>query len=91
MEAMAVQPKGRPLEPSAVSASEIAEVAHATDLFVFRRVGERRFAHIGGVGPGAGWEGIVEVGVDDEPGLPIIKVAIGVSTSRDEDLDAAAR
>jgi diguanylate cyclase (GGDEF)-like protein len=30
-------------------------------VFVFRRVGERRFAHVGGVGRGAGWAGIVEI------------------------------
>lgn len=64
---MSVHPKGSSLPPPAVSASEIAEAAHATDLLVFRRVSERSFAHIGGVGRGAGWAGIVEVGVDQEP------------------------
>lgn len=50
-----------------VSAAEIAEAAGADDLFVFRRVGGRRFAHIGGVGRGAGWAGIVDVQADEEP------------------------
>jgi diguanylate cyclase (GGDEF)-like protein len=48
------------------SAAEIAEAAGATDLFVFRRVAERRFAHVGGVGRGAGWAGILEVSADEE-------------------------
>ena len=34
---------------------------------MFRRVAEGRFAHIGGVGRGAGWAGIIEVGPADEP------------------------
>ncbi|HEX4520801.1 MAG TPA: GGDEF domain-containing protein [Gaiellaceae bacterium] len=52
---------------ASASASEIAEAAGAADLFVFRRVGERRFAHLGGAGRGTGWAGIVEIGVDEEP------------------------
>lgn len=56
-----------PVPPSPVSAAEVAEAAGATDMFVFRRVSERRFAHIGGVGRGAGWAGIVEIGVEEEP------------------------
>jgi diguanylate cyclase (GGDEF)-like protein len=64
---MAVESNDSSLTPTTVSATEIAESAHASDLFVFRRVGERRFAHIGGVGRGAGWAGIIEVGPADEP------------------------
>ncbi|HEU6443736.1 MAG TPA: diguanylate cyclase [Gaiellaceae bacterium] len=52
----------------AVSAAEVAEAAHASDLFVFRRVAEQRFAHVGGFGRGAGWAGINEVD-DDDPKL----------------------
>ena len=52
---------------SAPSAAEIAEAAGSSDLFVFRRIGAGRFAHVGGVGRGTGWAGIVEIGVDDEP------------------------
>jgi hypothetical protein len=48
------------------SAAELASAAGAVDLFVFRRVAENRFAHVGGAGRGAGWAGIVEV-EDDEP------------------------
>jgi diguanylate cyclase (GGDEF)-like protein len=49
------------------SAPEIAQAAGAVDLFVFRRVAEKRFAHVGGAGQGAGWAGIVEIGADEEP------------------------
>jgi diguanylate cyclase (GGDEF)-like protein len=49
------------------SAAEIAEAAGASDLFVFRRVGPGRLAHVGGAGRGVGWAGIVDVGVADEP------------------------
>ncbi len=31
------------------------------DLLVFRRLGEGRYAHLGGVGRGAGWAGVVEI------------------------------
>ena len=56
-----------PPEPwSAASAEELASAAGASDLFVFRKVGESRYAHVGGAGRGAGWAGIVEVS-DDEP------------------------
>ena len=46
---------------------DIAKAAGADDLFVFRRIAERRFAHVGGVGRGVGWAGIVEIGIEDEP------------------------
>lgn len=49
------------------SAAEIAEAAGVRDLFVFRRVGPGRLAHVGGAGRGVGWAGIVDVGVADEP------------------------
>jgi diguanylate cyclase (GGDEF)-like protein len=58
---------GESRTPSPVSAGEIAAAAGAADLFVFRRVSERRFAHVGGAGRGAGWAGIVEITVEDEP------------------------
>ena len=50
-----------------VPALEISGPRDASDLFVFRRVAERRFAHIGGVGCGAGWAVFIEVGPVDEP------------------------
>jgi diguanylate cyclase (GGDEF)-like protein len=50
-----------PPEPwAAASADELANAAGASDLFVFRKVGESRYAHVGGAGRGAGWAGIVE-------------------------------
>lgn len=54
--------------PSArASPAAIAQAAGATDLFVFRRAAEDRFANIGGVGHGAGWAGILEIGVEEAP------------------------
>jgi diguanylate cyclase (GGDEF)-like protein len=43
------------------SPAEVAAAAGASDLFVLRRISEGRFAHVGGVGRGGGWAGIVEV------------------------------
>jgi diguanylate cyclase (GGDEF)-like protein len=45
----------------------VAAAAGAVDMFLFRRIDPGRFAHIGGVGRGVGWAGIVEIGVADEP------------------------
>jgi diguanylate cyclase (GGDEF)-like protein len=56
-----------PLPWSPASAVEVAGAAGAADLFVFRRVADGHFAHVGGVGRGAGWAGIVEVGLENEP------------------------
>lgn len=39
----------------------------ARDVFVFRRVSGGRFVHVGGVGRGEGWAGIVEIHLDEEP------------------------
>jgi len=47
------------------SPAEVAAAAGATDLFVLRRVADRRFAHVGGVGRGAGWAGIVEIDAEE--------------------------
>lgn len=54
---------------SAPSIEEVAGAAGADDLFLFRRIGPDRFAHVDGCGRGAGWAGIVEVGLGDEPRL----------------------
>jgi|SRR5579884_46513 len=43
------------------TAAEVAVAAGADDLFVLRRIAAGRFAHVGGVGRGGGWAGIVEV------------------------------
>jgi diguanylate cyclase (GGDEF)-like protein len=64
---VAADTSGTPVPWSTPSASEVAEAAGATDLFVFRRIAEGRFAHVGGIGRGAGWAGIVEIGVEREP------------------------
>jgi diguanylate cyclase (GGDEF)-like protein len=62
-----VQGADSPLPWSVASAAELASAADAQDLFVFRRIAEGRFAHVGGAGRGVGWAGIVEIGVDCEP------------------------
>ena len=36
-------------------------------MFVFRRVSEGRYVHLGGAGRGTGWAGIVELGEAEEP------------------------
>jgi diguanylate cyclase (GGDEF)-like protein len=64
---VAADTTGTPVPWSTPSASEVAEAAGATDLFVFRRIADGRFAHVGGIGRGAGWAGIVEIGVEQEP------------------------
>jgi diguanylate cyclase (GGDEF)-like protein len=46
-------------------------------MFVFRRIAAGRFAHIGGVGRGAGWAGIVEIGLDDER---LVREALAANT-----------
>lgn len=52
------------LDDRAVDAAASIE---AGDVFVFRRVADNRFAHLGGRGRGVGWAGIVELDLDDEP------------------------
>lgn len=42
----------------------LAQEVGVADLFVFRRIGGNRLAHLGGVGRGEGWAGIVEVEVN---------------------------
>ncbi len=39
------------------------------DVLVFQRVGADRYAHIGGIGRGRGWAGIVEIDLDSHPEL----------------------
>ena len=48
---------------------EVADLAllDAPDVLVFRRIATDRYAHLGGVGRGEGWAGIVEVNLDGEP------------------------
>ena len=47
----------------------IAEEVGARDLFVFRKVADRHFSHLGGVGRGAGWAGNIELDSREEPHL----------------------
>lgn len=39
--------------------------AGVTDALVFRRISSTRWAHLGGLGRGRGWAGVVEVGADE--------------------------
>ena len=53
--------------------SGLCAQAGVVDAFVFRRVSSTSWAHLGGLGRGKGWAGVVEVGVDEsllatEPG-----------------------
>lgn len=56
---------GQAGSPQSVNAA--ARAVGAADLFVFRRVHDERFVHVGGLGRGVGWAGIVEVLLADEP------------------------
>ena len=46
--------------------TEIAREIGARDLFVFRRVADRLYSHLGGVGRGAGWAGNIELDSREE-------------------------
>lgn len=43
----------------------LAASVGARDIFVLRRITGTRFAHLGGVGRGRGWAGIIEAALDD--------------------------
>jgi diguanylate cyclase (GGDEF)-like protein len=45
-----------------------------SDVFVLRRLAENRYAHVGGVGRGAGWAGIVELDMLVDPIGPDLAV-----------------
>ncbi len=69
----------KPPDPWArASLEELARSAGAPDLFVLRRIGADRFAHVDGYGRGVGWAGIVEIGLDEEPMLAAAAAAGGV-------------
>ncbi len=48
-------------------ARDAAEAVGAADVFVFRRVVGDRSVHVGGIGRGEGWAGIVELHLNDDP------------------------
>src|SRR4051812_10808540 len=50
-----------------MSIDDVASASGMDDVFLFRKIADGRFAHIGGAGRGAGWAGIVEIGVGEEP------------------------
>ena len=51
--------------PDPTELATLAADAGVSDVFVLRRITGYRFAHIGGVGRGEGWAGIVEVDLDE--------------------------
>lgn len=58
------------MDSSALEISSQAATAAsvcATDVFVFRRVTDDRFVHVGGLGRGEGWAGNVDLVVSEEP------------------------
>lgn len=57
------------MSTTAPRADAAAASVGATDLFVLRRVTGERFVHFGGAGRGAGWAGLIEVGMHDELAL----------------------
>ena len=63
----------------------IVGAAGAADLFLFRKIGDTRFAHIGGVGRGEGWAGIVEVGLADDQFIAAALDAGGVTRHTQND------
>lgn len=62
----------------------IAQLFGADDLFVLRRVSPGRYAHLGGVGRGEGWAGIVELDTGASPWLQEVEHA-GRATRIDHD------
>jgi diguanylate cyclase (GGDEF)-like protein len=49
-----------------ITVALVAEELGARDVFVFRRIAGGRLAHVGGVGRGEGWAGIVDLGTDED-------------------------
>lgn len=56
------------MSPGGSDLAGLCEQAGVVDALVFRRVSNTTWAHLGGLGRGRGWAGVVEVG-DDEPML----------------------
>lgn len=55
---------------------EVSQQVGAEDVFVFRRVERDRFLHVGGIGRGEGWAGIVELRLTEDA-LPATAVERG--------------
>ncbi len=49
------------------SLEQALAVTGGTDLFLFRRIEPGRYVHLGGLGRGVGWAGIVELDLSKEP------------------------
>lgn len=57
--------------------SEAARLPGLVDAFVFRRVSATRWAHLGGLGRGRGWAGLVDVEDGSEPLLGDVPLRTG--------------
>ena len=55
------------LGQSEAGLQRVSELVGAGDMFVFRRVERDRFLHVGGIGRGEGWAGIVELRLPHDP------------------------
>ena len=66
------------MSPARCDLAELCEQSGVVDALVFRRVSSTTWAHLGGLGRGRGWAGVVEVGAD-EP-----MVASSVADSADD-------
>jgi len=72
--------------PVPAGLQDAAQEAGAADIFVFRRVEERRFVHVGGVGRGEGWAGAVDLSLDgDAPSWAAEAVLVGSPVRVDQD------
>ena len=53
------------MTPARCDLAELCEQSGVVDALVFRRVSSTTWAHLGGLGRGRGWAGVVEVGADE--------------------------
>ncbi len=51
------------------TAEAVAETLGVPDALVFRRLSRTAWAHLGGLGRGQGWAGVVQVDADDDPAV----------------------
>lgn len=74
----------------AVALGEVVDLAvlDAPDVLVFRRLATDRYAHLGGIGRGEGWAGIVEVNLDSEP---LLRAAVESGRPVRHETSAASR
>ncbi len=73
-----VRPAAAPPRPgSGDDASRLAAALGVVDALLFRRVSPTRWAHLGGLGRGRSWAGIIEVDEADDPLTSRIPITVG--------------